>query len=64
MPRRWPGEWRSLTAQELKQLKSVLPEHCYGTDGYINVHSASPEHIQKLEDMEEEIEKLEADLGQ
>jgi uncharacterized small protein (DUF1192 family) len=49
--------------QELKALKSTLPEHCSGTDGYVGVHAASPAHWQKIEDLEEEIEKLKAELG-
>ena len=45
--------------QELKALKGTLPEHCYGTKGYIGVHGASPAHWQKVEDIEEAIKKLE-----
>lgn len=48
---------------ELKQLKSTFPEHCYGREGYISVHRASPEHYQKIEDAEEEIKKLKSELG-
>lgn len=48
--------------QELADLKETLPEHCHGTDGYISDHRASPEHWQKIEDLEEEIEKLRAEL--
>lgn len=48
---------------ELKQLKSTFPEHCYGREGYISVHRASPAHFQKLEDTEDEINKLKAELG-
>ena len=47
---------------ELKQLKSTLPEHCYGKEGYISVHRATPEHWQKIEDIEEEIKKLKVEL--
>ena len=49
--------------EELKQLKSTFPEHCYGTEGYISVHRATPEHFQKLEDIEEEIKILKEELG-
>lgn len=49
--------------QELEDLKSTLPEHCSGTKGYVSVHSASPAHWQKIEDIEEEIKKLKAELG-
>ena len=48
--------------KELADLKETLPEHCHGTDGYISDHRASPEHWQKIEDREEEIEKLKAEL--
>jgi len=40
-----------------------LPEHCSGTKGYVGVHAASPAHWQRIEDVEEEIEKLKSDLG-
>jgi uncharacterized small protein (DUF1192 family) len=49
--------------KELAALKDTLPEHCYGADGYISDHRASPEHWQKIEDLEEEIGKLQAELG-
>ena len=48
--------------KDLADLKETLPEHCHGTDGYIGDHRASPEHWQKIEDLEEEIEKLKAEL--
>jgi len=50
--------------QELKDLKATLPEHCYGTKGYIGVHRATPAHWQKIEEAEEEIKKLKEELGQ
>lgn len=46
--------------KELKDLKKSLPEHCYGKDGYINVHRASPELWQKIEDLEDKIKELKA----
>ncbi|MHC4118792.1 MAG: hypothetical protein ACYSWO_14930 [Planctomycetota bacterium] len=49
--------------QELKELKNTLPEHCYGTKGYTNVHHASAAHWQKIEEIEEQIEKLRAEVG-
>jgi hypothetical protein len=49
--------------QELEELKATLPEHCYGTQGYVGVHRASPAHWQRIEDTEEEIKKLKAGLG-
>jgi hypothetical protein len=50
--------------KELADLKDSLPEHCAGTDEYIGTHAASPAHWQKIEDYEDEIEKLKAELGQ
>ena len=49
--------------KELAALKDTLPEHCYGADGYISDHRATPEHWQKIEDLEEEIQKLKAELS-
>ena len=49
--------------QKLKDLKASLPEHCYGSDGYIDVHRASPEHWEKIEAIEDEIKELKAELG-
>jgi hypothetical protein len=50
--------------QELKDLKTTIPEHCYGTKGYIGVHRATPAHWQKIEDAEERIQQLKAELEQ
>jgi hypothetical protein len=50
--------------QELARAKDTLPEHCHGSDGYISDHRATPEQWQKIEDLEEEIQKLKAELGQ
>jgi len=47
--------------QEMKDLKGTLPEHCYGTKGYIGVHGASAAHWQKIEDIEEEIKNIKAE---
>ena len=47
--------------KELKDLEALLPEHCYSSDGYINVHRANPEHLQKIENLEDEIKKLKAE---
>ena len=49
--------------EELNELKSTLPEHCYGTEGFISVHRATPAHWQKVEELEEEISKLQKELG-
>ena len=48
---------------QLADLKAKLPEHCHGTDGYISDHRAQPEQWQKIEDTEEEIKSLKAELG-
>jgi archaellum component FlaC len=48
--------------EELKELKATLPEHCSGTKGYISTHHASAAHWQKIEDIEEQIQKLKAEL--
>ena len=49
--------------QELKRLKATLPEHCSGTESYVGVHRASATHWLKIEDIEEQIKKLETELG-
>ena len=49
--------------QELKELKATLPEHCSGTKGYVSVHHASTAHWQRIEETEEQIARLKADLG-
>jgi len=49
--------------QELKDFEATYPEHCYGTKGYISVHRASPAHFQKIEELEEQIGELKAELG-
>ena len=48
--------------QELKDLKGTLPEHCYGTQGYIGIHRATPRHWEKIEETEERIKRLQAEL--
>ena len=47
---------------ELKDLKGTLPEHCFGAKGYIGVHRASVRHWEKIEEMEERIKQLKAEL--
>ena len=49
--------------KELAQAKDALPEHCHGTEGYISDHRATPQQWQKIEDLEEEVQKLKAELG-
>jgi polyhydroxyalkanoate synthesis regulator phasin len=48
---------------ELDDLKAKRPEHCYGSQGYVSAHATSPTHWQKIEDLEEEIAKLKAEVG-
>ena len=48
--------------QELKDLQSTRPEHCYGTKGYVGVHRSTPRHWEEMEDLEDRIQKLEAEL--
>ena len=50
--------------QELADLKAMLPEHCSGTQSYVSAHRASPAHWQRIEDLEEEIKKLKAQLSE
>jgi len=47
----------------LEDLKSQRPEHCYGSRGYVSAHATSPAHWQKIEELEDEIGKLKAELG-
>lgn len=49
--------------RELEELKKTLPEHCYGTKGYIGIHHATPKHWELIEQAEERIEQLKAELG-
>ena len=48
--------------QELKRLKGTLPEHCSGRENYIGVHRASTAHWLKIEDLEEQIKELQAEM--
>lgn len=57
------AERLSRLEQELKELKATLPEHCSGTKGYVSVHHASTAHWQRIEETEEQIAKLKAELG-
>jgi len=49
--------------KQLDDLKARLPEHCHGRDGYISDHRATPDHWQAIEDTEEEIKALKAELA-
>ncbi len=61
-PESKPAQVERLEAQ-LDALKNALPEHCTGTDGYIALHRANPEHWQKIEELEDQIGKLKAEIG-
>lgn len=47
----------------LADLKAKLPEHCHGADGYISDHRATPDHWLQIENTEEEIKTLKAEMG-
>ena len=49
--------------QELNGLKDTLPEHCSGTESYVGVHRASVPHWLKIEELEEQIKKLQAQMN-
>ncbi|MEW6088231.1 MAG: hypothetical protein AB1498_08005 [bacterium] len=49
--------------KELEEAKKSLPEHCYGKNGYIDYHHAPASLWRKIEDLEEEIEKLKKEAG-
>ena len=49
--------------RELQQLQRARPEHCHGTDGYIGEHRARPEHLLRIEELEEEIQALRGKPG-
>ena len=48
---------------KLKKLKAMLPEHCAGTEAFISTHRASTDHWLKIEEVEEEIKTLEAEIA-
>ena len=49
--------------EELHDMKGTLPEHCFGREGHIAVHRATPAHWQKIEDLEDEIKQLKSELA-
>jgi len=49
--------------ERLKDLKSTLPEHCSGSGTYVDTHHASVEHWQEIEEAEDAIKRLKAELG-
>jgi len=49
--------------ERLAELKSTLPEHCSGSGTYVDTHRASVEHWQEIEEAEEGIKRLKAELG-
>ncbi len=44
--------------KELEELKARRPEHCSGREGFVGVHRASPELLEKIEEIEEKIRDL------
>ena len=48
--------------RQLADAQAKLPEHCHGTDGYISDHRATPSQWREIEDLEEEIKALKAEL--
>lgn len=49
--------------ERLKDLKSTLPEHCSGSGTYVDTHHASVAQWQEIEDAEDAIKRLKAELG-
>ena len=47
----------------LADLKAKLPEHCSGTDSYVSDHRATPDHWLQIENTEEEIRTIKAEMG-
>lgn len=49
---------------KLDELKGRDPSHCSGTDTFVGHtgHTMSPELFQKIEELEEEIKKVEKEL--
>lgn len=52
-------EEREKLMGELEELKGRPPEHCSGTRGFVGIHRASPELLQRIEEIEERIRTLE-----
>jgi len=50
--------------KKLDELRGRDPSHCSGTDTFVGHtgHTMSPELFQKIEELEEEIKKLEKEL--
>ena len=46
---------------ELADLKGRLPAHCSGAETYVEVHRASPELWQKIEEIEERIKQIKSE---
>ncbi len=49
--------------ERLKELKSTLPEHCSGSETYVDYHRASTAHWLAIEETEDEIKRLRSELG-
>lgn len=48
--------------RQLAEMHSRLPEHCHGQDGYISDHRATPGLWQQIEDLEDQIKALKAEM--
>lgn len=53
-----PQEELTRLETELKELRKTMPEHCYGTKGYVCTHRATPKHWELIESTEERIKEL------
>lgn len=49
--------------EDLRELKAALPGRCSASKESAGAHDASPAHWQKIEDLEEEIKALAAELA-
>jgi uncharacterized protein YukE len=49
--------------ERLKDLKSTLPEHCSGSGTYVDTHHASVAQWREIEEAEDAIKRLKAELG-
>lgn len=48
--------------EELKELQKHAPSHCSGTKSFVDHNNVSPALFEKIENLEEEIDKLEGEL--
>jgi archaellum component FlaC len=50
--------------KKLEDLKKRRPEHCAGTEEFVGVNKMSPELIGEIEELEDQVEALEKELGE